>query len=139
MSRPSPAAPRTATFVGPRTASFLYTVTAVAIALIVLAPLRRSGDLQPAVCRDGRVEVSPGYDDAIRSLDQHEALSLLETRFYQFRCGCSLERLFPTFASLDAEALAELYQEDEVLQIQCPRCGARYAMSRESLEAYLSS
>lgn len=33
----SPAAPRTACFVGPRTASFLYTVTAVAIALVVLA------------------------------------------------------------------------------------------------------
>jgi alkylation response protein AidB-like acyl-CoA dehydrogenase len=34
----------------------------------VLAPLRRAGDLQPAICRDGRVEVSPGYDDAIRQL-----------------------------------------------------------------------
>ena len=34
----------------------------------VLAPLRRIGDLHPAVCQDGRVEASPGYDDAIRQM-----------------------------------------------------------------------
>ena len=78
-------------------------------------------------------------EDAIRALDQDEALSLLETRHYRFHCGCSIERLFPTFASFSTDALDDLYQEDEVLQIQCPRCGARHAMSRESLEAYLLS
>ncbi len=32
----------------------------------VLTPLRRVGDEQPATCSDGKVTVSPGYDDAIR-------------------------------------------------------------------------
>ena len=87
---------------------------------------------------DCDLEWLQGLDDtAIRSLDQREALSLLETRYYQYRCGCSLERLFPTFASFSNDALDELYQEDEVLKIQCPRCGIRYAMTREALEAFL--
>ena len=78
-------------------------------------------------------------DQAIQTLDQHEQLSWLETRHYQFRCGCSLERLYPTFAAFQGKALDELYQDDEVLQIQCPRCAARYAMSREGLESYQAS
>jgi alkylation response protein AidB-like acyl-CoA dehydrogenase len=32
----------------------------------VLAPLRRVGDEHPATCSDGKITVSPGYDDAIR-------------------------------------------------------------------------
>lgn len=34
----------------------------------VLAPLRRIGDEQPAICRDGKVHTSPGYEDAIRQM-----------------------------------------------------------------------
>lgn len=34
----------------------------------VLAPLRRVGDLQPAHCSDGRVEISPGYQEALQQM-----------------------------------------------------------------------
>ncbi|MEH6636401.1 MAG: acyl-CoA dehydrogenase [Halioglobus sp.] len=34
----------------------------------VLAPLRRVGDDHPATCADGKVTVSPGYDDALQQM-----------------------------------------------------------------------
>src|SRR5210317_358386 len=34
----------------------------------VLAPLRRAGDDQPAMCRDGKVIATPGYEDGLRQM-----------------------------------------------------------------------
>jgi alkylation response protein AidB-like acyl-CoA dehydrogenase len=34
----------------------------------VLAPLRRIGDEQPATCADGKITISPGYDEALRQM-----------------------------------------------------------------------
>lgn len=74
--------------------------------------------------------------EAIRRLDQTETLSLLEQRYYQFSCGCTQERmmrvLLPTFRH-NPEAL---FEGEEVLRMSCPRCGARHAITRESLEAF---
>jgi molecular chaperone Hsp33 len=73
--------------------------------------------------------------EAIRQLDNTETLSLLEQRYYRFECGCTHERmmrvLLPTFRQ-DPEVL---FEGDEVLRMSCPRCGARHAITRESLEA----
>lgn len=76
-------------------------------------------------------------DGAIRQLDQTEALSLLETRFYRFACGCDLDRILPTLATFTPELIDDLYQDDDVVTIQCPRCGARFPLGRDQLEAYL--
>jgi molecular chaperone Hsp33 len=77
-----------------------------------------------------------GLDDAaVRTLDQTEVLSLLEQRYYRFECGCTHERmmrvLLPTFR-INPESL---FEGEEVLRMSCPRCGARHAITRESLEA----
>lgn len=73
--------------------------------------------------------------ESIRTLDKSETLALLETRVYRFACGCNQERmmrvLLPPFQQ-DAEGL---FGGDQVIRIQCPRCGARHAISRESMEA----
>ena len=78
-------------------------------------------------------------NESVRELDQNEELSLLEKRFYTFDCGCSLFKLLPVIASLSGEALDELFEEGdtEPVVINCPRCGARYAMTREMLNVYL--
>lgn len=77
-----------------------------------------------------------GLDSAaVQALDTTETLSLLEQREYRFECGCTHERmmrvLLPTFRQ-DPEAL---FAGEEVLRMSCPRCGARHAITRESLEA----
>jgi len=77
--------------------------------------------------------------EAVRNLDKTEQLALLEQRPYRFECGCNQQRmmrvLLPTFQK-DPEAL---YEGAEVVRMSCPRCGARYAITRESLEALQKS
>ncbi|MEM9015860.1 MAG: Hsp33 family molecular chaperone HslO [Verrucomicrobiota bacterium] len=78
-----------------------------------------------------------GLDDAaIRKLDEAEELSLLEKREYRFDCGCSQEKLFPLISSMASETVEELFGDSEVIPASCPRCGARYVVTREALEAY---
>lgn len=70
---------------------------------------------------------------AILALDKTEELSLLENRGVSFHCGCSLDRLLPTLSAFADESLAEMFASDELLQIECPRCGANYEVSREQI------
>lgn len=77
-------------------------------------------------------------DETIRTLDQEETLRLLEKRFYRYHCGCDLERILPTMASFSPELVDELYDGEEVIRIQCPRCGARFPLERSVLETYLA-
>ncbi len=53
--------------VGPELTSALLD-EAAKLAGEVLAPLRREGDLHPVTCADGRIQTSPGFDDALRQM-----------------------------------------------------------------------
>lgn len=76
-------------------------------------------------------------DDDFLDLDRKEELSLLERRRYRFHCGCSQEKLLPLVAGMSESTLEEVFGEREVIPASCPRCGARYAVTREAIEAYL--
>jgi molecular chaperone Hsp33 len=77
-------------------------------------------------------------DESIRILDQTEELSLLETRYYTFDCGCSLLKLLPLISSLSKETQDEVFiEEDKPAIITCPRCAARFVMTREMLRIYI--
>ena len=54
---------------------------------------------------------------------------------FAFACDCSPAKLMPFFQSLSEEALQELYGDDDELDISCPRCGKRFAVSRDDLRA----
>lgn len=75
-------------------------------------------------------------EEAIRSIDRAEAMSLLETRHYAFDCGCGPERIFPIIANLTSDALASVFGGTEVMTAGCPRCGAKYTITSEALAAY---
>jgi len=75
-------------------------------------------------------------EEAIRRMDAAESLSLLETRHYRFHCGCGPERIYPIIAKLTPDALASVFAGNEVIAAGCPRCGAKYTITSESLEAY---
>lgn len=77
-------------------------------------------------------------EEKVRELDGTEELSLLETRHYRFDCGCSAERIFPIIAGMSEETVDSIFADDEVIPAGCPRCGARYVITREALEAYVS-
>lgn len=74
-------------------------------------------------------------DERIRTLDRDETLSLLETRRYRFACGCSEGRLLDMLAPLVRSDPEALFGDQAVLRMSCPRCGARYSITREAAEA----
>jgi molecular chaperone Hsp33 len=78
-------------------------------------------------------------DEEVKRIDQQEVLSLLETRRYHYHCGCNLDRIYPIIAGMSAEALVDIFDGKETVGASCPRCGARYRVTREGLEAYISA
>lgn len=78
-------------------------------------------------------------DEAVRRLDQTETLSLLEKRQYRWDCGCSEQRMMQVLAPVMRQSPEQLFGEDASLRMSCPRCGARYVITREAMEAFISS
>tara|TARA_R110000850_G_scaffold202967_2_gene329055 strand:- start:3401 stop:4204 length:804 start_codon:yes stop_codon:yes gene_type:complete len=75
--------------------------------------------------------------EKIRDIDETEELSLLETRQYRFDCGCSQERIFPIISGMNDSSVESMFGDREVIPAGCPRCGAKYVITRESLEAFV--
>lgn len=75
-------------------------------------------------------------ETGMREIDRTEELGLLEKRSYRFDCGCGPERIYPIVAGMDEATLESIFDGGEVLAAGCPRCGARYTITREALEAY---
>jgi molecular chaperone Hsp33 len=78
-------------------------------------------------------------DEQIRALDDIEKLSLLEQRRYRWECGCTEQRLLDALAPRMQENPADLFGGEETLRAECPRCGKRYLITRETLEAHVIS
>lgn len=78
-------------------------------------------------------------DAAIRHLDQTEQLSLLEVRRYRWECGCTQERMLGVLAPVMRSDPDGLFGLDPTIRMSCPRCGARYVITREALEAYVGA
>jgi molecular chaperone Hsp33 len=77
-------------------------------------------------------------DRAIRELDRNEELGLIERRFYRWDCGCNEKRMMDVLSPVmkrDAEAL---FGEEAAIRMSCPRCGARYMITREAMEAHIA-
>jgi molecular chaperone Hsp33 len=77
-------------------------------------------------------------DEKIRTLDQDEKLSLLEQRRYRWHCGCNERRILSLLAPAMQRDPEELFDHEQSLRISCPRCGARYTITRETMEAYMA-
>jgi molecular chaperone Hsp33 len=88
-------------------------------------------------CQEGWIE---GLTlEQVRTLDSTETLSLLERRQYRWECGCSQERMLQILATAMGRDPEGLFGGDASLRMNCPRCGNRYVVTREVLEAYAES
>ncbi len=76
--------------------------------------------------------------EAVAALETTESLGLLETRVYRWHCGCNQARMLEVLAPVMKSDSEGLFGEDNVITIQCPRCAARHAVTREALEAYVA-
>ncbi|MEM9399906.1 MAG: Hsp33 family molecular chaperone HslO [Verrucomicrobiota bacterium] len=76
--------------------------------------------------------------EQVRKLDQTEELSLLEKRYFRWHCGCNQNRMMQVLAPTMKNDAEGLFQGETSLRIHCPRCGMKYHITRESLEAYIA-
>lgn len=75
--------------------------------------------------------------EQVRALDKDEELSLLETRTYHWECGCTSEKLYSALLPHARTDIDGIFAGEEVLKATCPRCGKRYFIDREQLEAWI--
>lgn len=76
--------------------------------------------------------------DDVRALDTIETLSLLETRRYRWECGCNQERMLDVLVPVMKMDASGLFGDESAIRISCPRCGLKYVVTRETLEAHAS-
>ena len=74
--------------------------------------------------------------EAVRTLDATEQLSLLETRKYRWECGCNQERMLDILVPVLRSDASGLFGDETSIRISCPRCGSKYVITRETLEAH---
>jgi len=71
-------------------------------------------------------------EQAVSEVGSTEETKLLEVRRFRFHCGCTLDRILPVLGGW-RERLDELFEDADTIRIQCPRCAARYRVSRDML------
>lgn len=77
--------------------------------------------------------------ESVRQLDKEVELSLLEQRHYRFECGCNQERMLSMLLPVLRKQVDDVFEGEETIRVQCPRCGARHTITRETVEARLAS
>lgn len=93
------------------------------------------------------VAAHPDYDegwfnsltvDDVRGLEDKEEVTDLESRVVRWRCGCNQPRILQTLAPIFRQDPEGLFLAEELIEVKCPRCAAKYRISRETMEAYVA-
>lgn len=74
----------------------------------------------------------------VRALPQTQTLARIERRLYRWHCGCEQRKILSALAPAAQAGMGDLFGDAEVIHVQCPRCAATYAITREAMEAWLS-
>lgn len=92
------------------------------------------------------VAAHPDYDEAwfealtteqVAEISKTEQLGELEKRVYRWHCGCNQQRMMQVLAPVFRQDADALFEGEEKIEIRCPRCAARHAITREALEAFV--
>ena len=76
--------------------------------------------------------------DKVKALDTTETLALLERRIYRWHCVCNQQRMLEVLSPAAKQDIGALFESDEKIEIRCPRCGTRYTITRETMEAFIA-
>lgn len=76
--------------------------------------------------------------EAVRGLDTAETLVPMERRTYRWHCGCNQRRMLEVLAPAMKDDAEGLFGGGEMIEIRCPRCGARHNVTRETMEAFVA-
>ena len=69
---------------------------------------------------------------AVEKITETEETTLLETRRFRFHCGCTIDKILPILGGWK-DRLDVLFEGDEFISIQCPRCAAKYHVTRDMI------
>lgn len=75
--------------------------------------------------------------DGVHRIDERETVAPLERRAYRWHCGCNQQRILQVLEPSMRESPEELFGDQEALRVECPRCAARYTVTRETMEAHI--
>lgn len=87
----------------------------------------------------------PGIDEAwLQSLPREEArrfpewpgMHLIEQRPVSFSCRCNSEQIVTIVEGIFRDRADELFGADISVEVQCPRCGQAYRITREEFERH---
>jgi molecular chaperone Hsp33 len=88
------------------------------------------------------VSAHPDYDegwfvnvdaDVVQALPEMETLNLIETRSYNWFCGCSQEKIMEILVPIVKDNPKAIFGEESSAIVNCPRCGANYQILKEEL------
>ena len=94
------------------------------------------------------VSAHPDYDEAwfealtaeqVGQMATAETLGELEKRVYRWHCGCNQKRMMEVLTPVYRQDAAELFGGGETIEMRCPRCSARHAITREAMEAFVAN
>lgn len=71
-------------------------------------------------------------EEAVSSIDTTEETKALENRRFRFHCGCTLDRILPVLGGWK-DRMHELFENSDYITIQCPRCAAKYKVTRDMI------
>ena len=71
-------------------------------------------------------------EKAVAEIDSKEQIKVLETRRFRFHCGCTIDKILPILGGWK-DRLDDLFEEAEFINIQCPRCAAKYEVNRDMI------
>ena len=111
----------------------------LAVAADYLGAYTLSGDRMIMV--QGMPQVDPEWIASLEAESAHDLVrerdTLIEARSFEFRCGCTAERLIEALLGMWGKQPDELFQGDAGVEISCPRCGARWWIDREGFDTEL--
>ncbi|MSU68293.1 MAG: disulfide bond chaperone [Opitutaceae bacterium] len=76
--------------------------------------------------------------DGARDMPAKEPLGFLEKRVCRWHCGCNQAKLMEVLAPAMRNDPTALFQDDLKIEIRCPRCAGRHAITREAMEAFVA-
>ena len=73
-------------------------------------------------------------DQAVAHLDAD--LKPLDVRTFWFQCGCHPDRILPVVFQAFGGRPDELFQDDDRVEVTCPRCARRWWITKERFDEY---
>lgn len=77
--------------------------------------------------------------ESIHRLAEEEVLSVIETRDYGWQCGCHHQKILDILRHPMMADPEGLFGSDPAITVNCPRCAAKYRVTREAMEAVVEA